>query len=417
MKGSLDFKELMCEVEKEIEPACKNVREICLENQHRVLNVFKEARVSDHHLKGSTGYGYNDPGREVLDNVYAEIFGAEAALVRGQIASGTHAIALCLFGILRPGDKLLSINGAPYDTLQKVVGIRGRPQGSLTDWGIQYEQVELLPVGELDWPAIERALEFPVRMVMIQRSRGYSLRRPLDVHTIGSIVNLVRSKQPNAVIFVDNCYGEFVETLEPPSVGVDITAGSLIKNPGGGLAPTGGYIVGRKELVQAASFRLTAPGIGSDVGATLDWHRMFFQGLFLAPSVVSQALKGAIFTARLFERLGFEVSPSFKESRTDIVQAVILGSASRLVAFCQAVQSASPIDSHVRPEPWAMPGYEDPVVMAAGTFVQGGSLELTADGPLREPYAAYFQGGLTFEHVKIAALSAAEQVLKVSDGL
>jgi len=411
--GNYNFEQLTREVEEEIQPVLARLNEISLQNQQKVLDVFRCHKVSDYHFCGSTGYGYNDQGREVLDRVYAAIFGSEAAIVRGQITSGTHAIALCLFGVLRPGDRLLSINGAPYDTLQKVIGVAGRTKGSLLDWGIQYEQLKLLPDGDLDWEAINRALDEPVRMVMLQRSRGYSLRRPLDIKTIGEVIKLVKKKQPGVVVFVDNCYGEFVETVEPPSVGADIIAGSMIKNPGGGLAPTGGYVAGRKELVEMAASRLTAPGIGGEVGATLGWQRMFFQGIFLAPSVVAQALKGAVFTARLFEKLNFHVTPLYNEARTDIVQAITLGTAERLLAFCRAVQSASPVDSYVRPEPWEMPGYSDPVVMAAGTFVQGGSLELTADGPVRSPYVAYLQGGLTFEHVKIAAVAAARQVLEV----
>jgi len=413
MTSSFDFNRLLDEVGNDIQPVLNNLNQICLRNQQRVLDVFREHRVSEYHLKGSTGYGYNDRGREVLDEIYADIFGAEAALVRGQIASGTHAIALCLFGILNPGDNLLSLSGPPYDTLQNVIGLREWNRQSLTGRGIIYEQVELSDAGDLDWPAIERALDKPVKMVMLQRSRGYSLRRPLDINTIARIVKLVKSKQPDTVIFVDNCYGEFVEELEPPSVGVDIIAGSLIKNPGGGLAPTGGYVAGSKDLVEAAAFRLTAPGIGGEVGATLGWNRMFYQGIFIAPSVVSQALKGAVFTARLFEKLGFTVTPLYNEPRTDIVQAITMGSPEKLVAFCRAIQSASPVDSHVCPEPWDMPGYSDPVVMAAGTFVQGGSLELTADGPVRKPYVAYSQGGLTYEHAKIAALAAAKQVLNI----
>lgn len=416
MKFSHNWKQLAREVEEEIYPVILQLDEISLVNQQKVLDAFRSHRVADFHLRGTTGYGYNDQGREVLDSVYADIFGADAAIVRGQITSGTHAIALCLFGILRPGDRLLSVNGAPYDTLQKVIGIAGGVEGSLLEWGIEYQQTELLSDGTLDWDAVDRALDVPFKMVILQRSRGYSLRKPLDIETIGKVVKLVKKKQPEAIVFVDNCYGEFVETEEPTSVGADIIAGSLIKNPGGGLAPTGGYVAGRRDLVEMAAARLTAPGIGGEVGATLSWQRMFFQGIFLAPSVVVQALKGAVFTARLFEKLNFNVTPLFNETRTDIVQAITLGSAEKLVAFCQAVQSASPVDSYVRPEPWDMPGYTDPVVMAAGTFVQGGSLELTADGPIRPPYVAYFQGGLTYEHVKISALAAASQVLKVSDG-
>lgn len=412
MRPSKDWRQLIHTVENDIKPVITRLEGISMANQQRVLDVFQRRKVADFHLRGTTGYGYNDQGRDILDSVYADIFEAESAIVRGQIASGTHAIALCLFGILRPGDKILSVNGAPYDTLQRVIGSAGNTKGSLLDWGVEYEEIALLPSGELDWEAIKHALNTSFKMIIVQRSRGYSLRKPIDIKRIGKIVNLVKEKQPETIVFVDNCYGEFVETREPNAVGVDIIAGSLIKNPGGGLAPTGGYVAGRKDLVEMAAARLTAPGIGGEVGATLGWQRMFFQGVFLAPSIVVQALKGAVFTSRLFDELGFDVSPLFNEPRTDIVQTITLESAGRLVTFCQAVQNSSPVDSYVHPEPGDMPGYVDPIIMAAGTFVQGGSLELTADGPLRPPYIAYFQGGLTFEHVKIAALNAALRVLE-----
>lgn len=410
--GNSCLNKLVSEVEREIDPVMTTLDDISMHNQKRVLRVFRECKVSDYHFKGSTGYGYNDQGREVLDSVYASIFGAEAALVRGQIASGTHAIALCLFGILRPGDRLLSVSGAPYDTLQKVIGMTGEIKGSLLDWGIKYEQVELLSNADLDWTNIDRALENPVKMVMLQRSRGYSLRKSIDVNNINKLVRRVKKIQPEAIVFVDNCYGEFVEKIEPPMVGADLIAGSLIKNPGGGLAPSGGYVAGRQDLVDLVSYRLTAPGVGAEIGAVMGWQRMFYQGLFMAPSIVVQALKGAIFVSRLFEKLGFDVSPRYDEVRTDIVQAIKLGSKEGLIAFCQAVQASSPVDSYVVPVPGEMPGYSDQVIMAAGTFIQGGSLELTADGPLRPPYVAYFQGGLTYEHVKISALRAAEKVMK-----
>lgn len=403
--------QLARQVEADIQTQFAAIDQISFINQKRILDAFRHNKVAETHLQGSTGYGYNDPGRETLEKVYAAAFGAEAALVRGQIASGTHCISLCLFGILRPGDKLLAISGAPYDTLRKVIGDHEGARGSLVDWGIDYDQIELLPNGELDYAAISRALETPVKMVLLQRSRGYSLRKPLDVKAIGEVTAFIKSKQPDVIIFVDNCYGEFVEIMEPTMVGVDIMAGSLIKNPGGGLAPTGGYVVGRKDLVNMAASRLTAPGIGGEVGPTLFWQRTFFQGLFIAPTVVAQALKGAVFTARLFESLGYKVLPASVDKRTDIVQAVLLNSPQKLIKFCRAVQEASPVDSFVVPQPWDMPGYDDPVIMAAGTFVQGGSLELTADGPVRPPYAVYFQGGLTYDHVKIAALEAAEQIL------
>ncbi len=413
MNNFVNLDKLAREVETEVQHIYQQADEMSLNNHRRVLQAFQNARVSDFHLKGGTGYGYGDAGREVLENIYAEVFGGEAALVRGQIVSGTHAIALCLFGVLQPGDELLSVQGEPYDTLEEVIGIRSNSPGSLKSYGIKYRQVDLLPDGELNWKAIGQALNSRTKMVMVQRSRGYAWRPALTLAGIKKLVEYVKNRQPNTLVFVDNCYGEFVEDREPCHVGADLIAGSLIKNPGGGIAPTGGYIVGRRDLIHLAASRWTAPGIGSEVGPTLSFQRLLMQGIFLAPHVVAEALKGAVFTARLFERLGYPVSPGFDEYRTDIIQAIKLGSPEKLVEFCRGLQSASPVDAHVRPEPDGMPGYEDAVIMAAGTFIQGASIELSADGPLREPYAVYMQGGLSKEYVKIGALSAAQAVLGV----
>lgn len=407
----VDLAALAETVERDAAPYYRAVEARALQNHARVLAAFHQVRVSDYHLRGGTGYGYGDAGREALEAVYARVFGAESALVRGQIVSGTHAIALCLFGVLRPGDELLAVQGAPYDTLEEMIGLRGKAPGSLKELGVTYRQVDLLPDGELDLAGIAAALNARTRMVMLQRSRGYSLRPSLDMKSMARVIGLIRGKQPGVAIFVDNCYGEFVEEMEPPAAGADLVAGSLIKNPGGGLAPGGGYVAGRRHYVEMAANRWTAPGIGAEVGPAPDFQRLMFQGLFLAPHVVAEALKGAIFAARLFERLGFPVYPAPGEPRTDIIQAVALGSPRRLEAFCRAIQGASPVDAHVQPEPWEMPGYGDPVIMAAGTFVQGASIELSADAPVREPYAVYMQGGLSKEYVRLAVMEAARAVL------
>lgn len=391
-----------------VRPVWAQVDELVLRNQARVLAAFQEAGVSEVHFAASTGYGYNDIGREKLDEVFARTFGADAGLVRIQFASGTHAIATGLFAALRPGDRLIAAAGAPYDTLQQV--IHGAP-GCLTEWGVRYEEVPLRPDLTVDLDAVAAAVQQPdARCLLVQRSRGYSLRAPLSVAEIGEIIRTARAANPAITVLVDNCYGEFVEAQEPPHVGADLTCGSLIKNPGGGIAPSGGYIVGRADLVERAAAQLFAPGIGTEVGANAGANRLLFQGLFLAPHVTGEALRGAQFTAAFFDLLGFRVRPAYDAPRTDLVQAVELGSAEGLMAFCQAVQKESPVDAHVRPEPWAMPGYTDPVIMAAGTFVQGSSVELSADGPVRPPYAAYFQGGLTREHVVLAALRAANEL-------
>lgn len=391
----------------DVAPAWAAAEAVALTNQARVLAAFHAAGVGEHHLGGTTGYGLDDTGRDKLEEVYARSFGAEAALVRLQISSGTHAIALGLFGSLRPGDELLAAAGTPYDSLQPVIA--GAP-GSLADWGVTYREVPLGPGGQVDPAAVAAAVGPQTRTVLIQRSRGYSLRPSLSVTRIADLIAAVRAVRPAAVCLVDNCYGEFVEELEPAMVGADLVCGSLIKNPGGGLAPTGGYVAGRADLVERAAARLTAPGVGGDIGPTLGLSRLLFQGFYLAPHVVGEALKGALFTAALFARLGFSVRPGHAEPRTDLIQAVELGSAEALIAFCQAVQRAGAVDAHLHPVPERMPGYADPVVMAAGGFVQGASIELSADGPLRPPFAAYFQGGLTHQHVIWAALKAAAEL-------
>ncbi|AEF94261.1 aluminum resistance family protein [Desulfotomaculum nigrificans CO-1-SRB] len=404
---------LATEVEAEVQPIYREIEARALVNHAKVLEGFHLARVADYHLRGTNGYGYNDPGREALEKIYAHVFGAEAALVRGQIVSGTHAIAIALFGLLRPGDELLAVQGSPYDTLEELIGKRGNVPGSLRDLGVSYQQVELTPAGLLDWTAIAQALSSKTKVVLVQRSRGYAWRPALTLPELKRLVEFVKERAPQAYVFVDNCYGELVDTAEPPSVGADLIAGSLIKNPGGGLAPTGGYVVGRKELVEMAANRWTAPGIGAEVGPSLGHQRLLLQGIFMAPHIVAEALKGAVFAARLFERLGFKVSPTYDEPRSDIIQSIALETPERLVAFCRGLQAASPVDAHVLPEPNYMPGYEDDVIMAAGTFVQGASLELSADAPLREPYAVYLQGGLSKEYVRLGVLSAARNVLKL----
>ncbi len=407
----MELERLADEVEGEMQPWYRAIERRALKNHRRVLEAFRACGVSETHLRGSTGYGYGDPAREVLERVFARVFDAEAALVRGQIVSGTHALALCLFGILRAGDELLSVQGPPYDTLAPVIGWPREAPGSLRSLGVTYREVALRPDGTVDERALREALSRRTRAVLLTRSCGYRWRPALTVDEVARLVAIVKERRPDAVVVVDNCYGEFVEAVEPPAVGADLVAGSLIKNPGGGIAPTGGYVAGRKEYVELASYRLTAPGLGGSVGPTLDWPRLFFQGFFMAPHVVAEALKGAVFTARLFERLGFEVLPRHDQPRGDIVQAVRLGRAEYLEAFCRGLQSASPVDSRARPEPGPLPGYEDPVLMAAGTFVQGASLELTADAPFREPYVVYVQGGLSKEYVRLGVLAAARAVL------
>lgn len=370
-------------------------------NQMKVLHAMQKNRVSTACFESSTGYGYDDLGRETLEAVYAEIFQAESALVRPQLTCGTHALTVALSAILRPGDELLSPVGKPYDTLEGVIGIKqDNPPGSLREFGIQYAQVDLLPDGSFDYDGIRAAIHDNTKLVTIQRSKGYASRPTLSVDRIGELIAWIKSIKPDVICMVDNCYGEFVEEREPIEAGADLCVGSLIKNPGGGLAPIGGYIVGRQDLIDLCAYRLTAPGLGKEVGATLGVNRSFYQGLFLAPTVTAGALKGAVFAANVYEKLGFPVVPDSTESRHDIIQAVTLGSAEGVIAFCKGIQAGSPVDSHVAPEPYAMPGYHSDVIMAAGAFVQGSSIELSADGPVEPPYSVYFQGGLTWYHAR-----------------
>ncbi|QCT02694.1 aluminum resistance family protein [Paenibacillus algicola] len=392
--------------EERISSRHREIDELVDFNQWKVIDAFQRHKVSDYHFAASTGYAYNDRGREVLDEVYADVFGAEAALVRPHFASGTHTISTALFGVLRPGDELLSITGRPYDTLHKVIGKEQDGTGSLRDFGITYSEVALTEEGEVDWPAVAAAIQPNTKVIAIQRSRGYSWRSSFTISHLKDMVEQLRRIREDLIIFVDNCYGEFTERLEPTEVGADLIAGSLIKNPGGGIAETGGYICGRKKLVDQAAYRLTAPGIGRDVGAMLGTTRAIYQGLFLAPHTVGQALKGSIFAAAVFQAIGFQTRPAWNEPRTDLIQAVQFSGPEHLIAFVQGIQQAAAVDSHVVPEPWDMPGYEHPVIMAAGTFIQGGSLELSADAPIREPYIGYMQGGLTYSHVKYGVLSA-----------
>lgn len=387
------------------------IEEITEYNQQKVLAAFINNRVSEADFAGSTGYGYGDSGRDKLDRIYAEIFGAEDAIVRHSFTCGTHTLAVALFGVLRPGDTMLCVTGTPYDTIHSVIGLSGEGMGSLKDYGIGYAQVDLDENGRPDLAAIEKALETNPKMVYIQRSRGYSLRPSLSVKEIGEIADLVHAKC-DAVVMVDNCYGELVEKLEPTDVGADLIAGSLIKNAGGSIARTGGYIAGRADLVELCAYRATTPGLGKEVGCTLGENRNMYMGIFNAPHVVGQALQAAVFAAALFENLGFKVTPSSDESRHDIIQALCLETPERLVEFCQGIQSGAPVDSYVVPEPWDMPGYDSKVIMAAGAFILGSSIELSADAPLREPYAVWLQGGINFHSAKTAIMLAAEKLSK-----
>ncbi len=401
-------------VEEELKSRFEAIDEIAEYNQMKVLKAFQDARIGEAHFASTSGYGYNDEGRDKVEEVYANAFHAQSALVRPQLMSGTHALTVALFGNLRPGDELLSPAGKPYDTLQEVIGIRPST-GSLAEYGVTYSQIELNTDGSFDYEGIGAALNEKTKMVTIQRSRGYDTRPTFSVEQIGDLIAFIKGKRPDVICMVDNCYGEFVETIEPTDVGADLAVGSLIKNPGGGLAPIGGYIVGKREYVDRAAYRLSAPGLGREVGASLGLNQTFFQGFFLAPVVASSAVKGAIFASDIFERLGFKVRPSAAARRYDIVQEIDLGSPEGLIAFCKGIQAAAPVDSYVSPEPWDMPGYDVPVIMAAGAFVQGSSIELSADGPLKPPYAAYFQGGLTWYHAKAGVLKAAQNL--ISQGL
>lgn len=406
-KEVLDYGDKIIESLKDRFEAIDNNAEC---TQLKVLNAMQKSSVSEACLYGSTGYGYNDLGRDTLETVYAKTFHTEDALVRPQIASGTHALAITLAGLLRPGDELLSPVGKPYDTLEEVIGIR-KSEGSLAEYGITYKQVELLGDGTFDYEAIKNAISDKTKMITIQRSKGYLTRPTFSVKQIGELIQFCKKIKPDVICMVDNCYGEFVEPIEPTDVGADIMAGSLIKNPGGGLAPTGGYVVGKADLIHKVACRLTSPGLGKEIGATLGVNTTFYQGFFLAPTVVSGALKGAIFAANIYERLGFKCVPNATESRHDIIQAVEFGTPEGMIAFCKGIQAAAPVDSYVDPEPWAMPGYDSDVIMAAGAFVQGSSIELSADGPVKPPYAVYFQGGLTWAHAKFGILKSLQCVI------
>ncbi len=397
------------QVEAELKERFDAIEENVEYNQMKVLRAMQKNRVEAACFAATSGYGYNDLGRDKLEEVYADVFHTEAALVRPQIACGTHALAVALSGNLRPGDELFSPVGKPYDTLEEVIGIRPST-GSLAEYGVTYRQVDLLEDGSFDYPAIEKALNEKTRLVTIQRSKGYQTRPTLSVKRIGELIAFIKERKPDVICMVDNCYGEFVERIEPTDVGADLCVGSLIKNPGGGLAPIGGYIAGKEEYVERAAYRLTSPGLGKEVGASLGVMTSFYQGLFLAPTVVGGALKGAIFAANIYEKLGFPVVPNGSESRHDIIQAVTLGPPEGVIAFCKGIQAAAPVDSYVTPEPWAMPGYDSDVIMAAGAFVQGSSIELSADGPIKPPYAVYFQGGLTWQHAKFGILMSLQKL-------
>lgn len=403
--------ELARQAEEEIRPQFERIDRIAMLNTRKVMTAFQDNKVSDSCFAGTTGYGYDDLGREVLDKVYAQVFCTEAALVRIGFVNGTHALSAALFGILKPGDTLLSVTGLPYDTLRNAIGIEGDCHGSLKFYGINYKQVDLKD-GEADLEAIKAALaDRSISAVLIQRSRGYENRKALSAEEIGEICSAVKSVAPNVTVMVDNCYGEFTGEHEPTEYGVDIMAGSLIKNPGGGLAPTGGYIVGRKNLVENAAMRLTTPGIGGECGASLGNNRLLFQGFFMAPHIVAQAIKTVTFCSAMMKKIGFESSPAPDEPRNDIIQMVTLKNGENMKKFCRGVQAGAPVDSYVTPEPWQMPGYNVPVIMAAGAFVQGSSIELSADGPMREPYTLYVQGGITYESGKLGIMMAVNEML------
>ena len=401
--------EFGAKVEAELKERFEKIDAVAEFNQLKVLNAMQKNRVSAECFNQSSGYGYNDMGRDTLEAVYAAAFKAEDALVRPQITCGTHALALALMSNLRPGDEVLSPVGKPYDTLEEVIGIRPS-KGSLAEYGITYAQVDLLEDGGFDWDGIKAAINEKTKLVTIQRSKGYATRPTLSVDRIGELISFVKNIKPDVICMVDNCYGEFTEEKEPTEVGADMIVGSLIKNPGGGLAPIGGYICGKKECVENAAYRLTSPGLGKEVGASLGVIQSFYQGFFLSPTVTAGALKGAIFAANIYERLGFKVVPNGTESRHDIIQAVEFGNRDAMIAFCEGIQAAAPVDSYVTPTPWAMPGYDSDVIMAAGAFVQGSSIELSADGPVKEPYAVYFQGGLTWYHAKLGILMSLQKL-------
>lgn len=402
----MELESFIMQAEADCQKGHQHIQSIVEKNQRRVLDAFRKQRISDTHLQGTTGYGYDDLGREGLEAVYAEVFGGEDALVRPQIVSGTHAITTALFGVLRPNDELVYITGHPYDTMEEVIGKPGKQEGSLADFHIGYREIALKNTGEIDFQQIKESWTEATKVIAIQRSKGYGDRPSFTVNQIKEMVDFVKEIDPSVIVFVDNCYGEFTETQEPLHVGADLMAGSLIKNPGGGLVRAGGYIAGRKGLIHLCANRLTAPGLGKETGASIGMLQEMFQGFFMAPHTVGEALKGALFTARFLELAGFKTSPSYQEARTDLIQTVTFPTAQEMIAFCQAIQENSPINAYVKPYPSEMPGYEDQVIMAAGTFIQGASIELSADGPIRSPYTAYVQGGLTYTHVKIAIVEA-----------
>lgn len=399
------------EIEEELYDRFSQIDKIAQYNQLKVLKAMQDNRVSEMHFSGTTGYGYNDLGRDKLEEVYASVFNTEDALVRPQMSSGTHALNVALSGNLRPGDELLSPVGKPYDTLEEVIGIRPS-NGSLAEYGVTYSQVDLMKDESFDYEGIKKAINPRTKLATIQRSKGYDTRLTFSVSQIGELISFIKSIKPDIICMVDNCYGEFVEIIEPTDVGADLCVGSLIKNPGGGLVATGGYIVGKSEFVENAAYRLTSPGLGKEVGPSLGLNTQLFQGLFMAPQVSIGALKGAIYAANIYEKLGFLVNPNGKQERHDIIQAITLGSKERVIAFCQGIQKAAPVDSFVSPEPYPMPGYDSDVIMAAGAFVQGSSIELSADGPIKDPYAVYFQGGLTWHHAKHGILMSLEELYK-----
>lgn len=414
LRDSFNISESVLEIvdksEREVAPQFEELDDIMAYNQYKVLDAFQKNGIRDMHFSWNTGYGYDDPGRDAIERVYADIFHTEAALVRPVIVNGTHALTLTLMGILRPGDELIYCTGAPYDTLEEVIGIRGQGKGSLREYGVSYRQVELTPEGKIDFDALREAIGPKTKMVSLQRATGYGWRKAISIEEIQEVTSFVKSINPEIICMADNCYGEFLNTKEPTDAGVDIIAGSLIKNPGGGLALTGGYIAGRADLVELVSYRMTSPGIGGECGLTFGQTRSMLQGLFIAPKTVNGALKGAILCSKVFESLGYEVCPKPSDVRSDIIQSVKLGSPEKVIAFCQGIQAAAPVDSQVSPEPWDMPGYDVPVIMAAGAFVQGSSIELSADAPIREPYIVYFQGGLTYEHSKFGVIKALQKL-------
>lgn len=415
LRDNFGIDERIIKLTKEVEGTLKkeyerlnDVTSFC---QYKVLAAFQKNRISDMHFAWNTGYGYDDAGRDAVEKVFSDVFNTEAALVRTTIVNGTHALSLAIGGVLRPGDELIYASGAPYDTLEEVIGTRGSGMGSLIEYGITYKQIELNEENKLDLEKLKKSITANTKMVSVQRATGYAWRKAITIDEIKEFVDVVKNINPNIICMVDNCYGEFLDSMEPTDVGVDIMAGSLIKNPGGGLALTGGYIVGKKELIQKVGYRMTCPGIGSECGLTFGQTRSILQGLFTAPNVVNGALKGALLCGGVYEKLGYEICPKIEDKRSDIIQAVKLKSPEAVVAFCEGIQAAAPIDSYVKPEPWDMPGYVDKVVMAAGAFVQGSSIELSADAPIREPYIVYFQGGLTYDHSKFGVIKSLQQLV------